>query len=215
MKNAVVPRPALPTVNVTGVTDAVIASLRIRRRGNGATAENCKIVRLIVFGSAVGVGRALEQRHSSVMLLISFGTVLKQSPSSAVSASCCVELLEQVILVDIRQYQDSPGGTIFIAFRMRRWQLGSVVRDHRGCRGEAVIAAVVVVKTQRQLFEIVLAFQARCGRSHLLDSRQQQSDQDCDDRDHDQQFNECEAARLTRYFYVIARHGITTDFKMT
>ena len=51
---------------------------------------------------------------------------------------------------------------------------------------------MVAVGRQPDLLQVVLALRPRGGLADLLDSRQEQADQDRDDGDHDQQFDECE-----------------------
>ena len=54
--------------------------------------------------------------------------------------------------------------------------------------------AGVVVCGERDLFEIVLALHPGCRIPHPLDGREQQTDQDGDDRHHDDQLEQCESA---------------------
>ena len=49
---------------------------------------------------------------------------------------------------------------------------------------------VVVVQGQSELLDVVLAAHAGRGLAHLLNSRQQQADQDRDDGDHHEQLDQ-------------------------
>ncbi len=72
--------------------------------------------------------------------------------------------------------------------------IGCVRRVHRwedsGC-------ALVVVQGQPNLLEIVLALRSSSCFAGLLNCRQEQRNQDCNDGDDDQQLNQCEAAILS------------------
>ena len=52
---------------------------------------------------------------------------------------------------------------------------------------------MVVVQSQSQLFEIVLALSAASRFASLLNGRQEQGNKNGDDRNDDQEFNECES----------------------
>jgi hypothetical protein len=49
------------------------------------------------------------------------------------------------------------------------------------------------VHRKTNLLQIILALRSASGFSGLLNRRQQKCDQDCDNRNHDQEFNECES----------------------
>jgi len=57
---------------------------------------------------------------------------------------------------------------------------------------------VVVVDRQTQLLQIVLALAAAGSLAGLLNCRQQQGNQNCDDRDHHQQFDQRKRGSLFR-----------------
>ncbi|MCG3775788.1 MAG: hypothetical protein JW395_2632 [Nitrospira sp.] len=57
---------------------------------------------------------------------------------------------------------------------------------------QLAVGAFKVVHGQPELLQVVLALGPSGGLTGLLDSRQQQRDQHCDDGDHHQQFDECE-----------------------
>ena len=52
---------------------------------------------------------------------------------------------------------------------------------------------MIVVQCKPDLFEMVLAFGSSRSFASLLHGRQKQSDEDCDDCNHDKQFNQREA----------------------
>ena len=56
------------------------------------------------------------------------------------------------------------------------------------------MSIMVVMKGQADLLEIVLTLSASGSFSCLLNGRQQQSNQDCYDGDHDKQFNQRESS---------------------
>src|SRR5262249_16218412 len=60
-------------------------------------------------------------------------------------------------------------------------------------RREAHVRVVIVVQGQRDLLEVVGALRASGGLAHLLDSGEQQADEDRDDRDHHQQLDQRES----------------------
>ena len=66
------------------------------------------------------------------------------------------------------------------------------VRHQGGRRRKVHILVVVIMIPQADLLQIVLALRASRGFAGLLDSRQQQRDQNCDDRDDYQQFDQSE-----------------------
>src|SRR5439155_23309826 len=55
---------------------------------------------------------------------------------------------------------------------------------------ELAEGVVMIVRRQANLLEVVLALHAVGGLAHLLHSRQQESDKDCDDRNHDQELDQ-------------------------
>lgn len=80
-------------------------------------------------------------------------------------------------------------------------------RRHRSRRGEGGslasrrqprIGALVVVNGQSDLFEVVLALSPSSCLPGLLDRRKQQGDQDGNDGDDDEEFNQCEPAKIRR-----------------
>ena len=62
------------------------------------------------------------------------------------------------------------------------------IQNHRGW--EALESANVILKSQPNLLEVVLARHSSCGFASCLDCWQQQTDQDANDRDHHQQFHQ-------------------------
>ena len=58
--------------------------------------------------------------------------------------------------------------------------------------GELPVVAVIVVRGQDNLLEVVLALEAVGGLAHLLDGGQEQADEHRDDRDDDQQLDQRE-----------------------
>ena len=68
-------------------------------------------------------------------------------------------------------------------------------------RGEAAAVAggkrsgriVIIVQSQPDLLEVVLANRQVGGGAHLLHGREQQADQNGDNSDYDEQFDECKA----------------------
>ena len=60
----------------------------------------------------------------------------------------------------------------------------------------------VVVDSQTDLVQIVRALASGRGGSYLLDGGQQETDEDRDDRIHDQQFDEGEPAPLSHRVYL-------------
>jgi len=57
-------------------------------------------------------------------------------------------------------------------------------------RGETVQCRLEVMKTKPQLFEVVRTLAAAGRLARRLDSRQQQSDEDADDGNHDEQLDQ-------------------------
>ena len=60
-----------------------------------------------------------------------------------------------------------------------------------------VVRRVVVVQSQTDLLQIVLALRPLGGLANLLDRGQQQPDEDCDNRNHHQELDQRKAGRLT------------------
>jgi len=107
-----------------------------------------------------------------------------------------VELFEQVLLFDVRQECDHPTETI-----LRRRAGAKTTR--RECsdrrvgvtrfRIRALLAGLVIVQGEHELFEIVYTLGARGGLANPTDGRKRQSDQNGNDGDDDQEFNEAES----------------------
>ena len=83
------------------------------------------------------------------------------------------------------------------ATRVKHFRVG-VRRQFLECR-------LVVHRGERELFEVVLPLGAGGGFAHLLHSGEEQADQDCNDRNHDEQLDECKRATGLRE----ARHERT------
>src|SRR5262249_10869040 len=108
------------------------------------------------------------------------------TPGDVVAVIVVVPLLVQVVLFEVGQQFDpqvgAPGRTVAHVDGKTRpdWELP--------------VVAVVVVRGQGDLLEVVQALGACGGRADLLDGGEQQADEDGDDRDHHQQLNQGEAA---------------------
>ena len=55
---------------------------------------------------------------------------------------------------------------------------------------QRAIRAGIVVQGQGELMQIVLALRASRGFTHFLNGRKEKRDQQCDNRDHDEQFDQ-------------------------
>src|SRR6202022_1004982 len=64
--------------------------------------------------------------------------------------------------------------------------------------GKTLDRGVIIVEGKPDLLQVVLTFDASGGLANLLNSGQQQPDEDGDDGDHDQQFNQCEGGAPSR-----------------
>ena len=93
-----------------------------------------------------------------------------------------LETIVQRSLVEVWQNHGPPGDAPFAAVTVNR---------SGGKTGKDV---VVVVERQADLFEIVLTLCPPGRLTSLLDRWQEKCDEDCDDRDHNQQLNECESS---------------------
>ncbi len=63
-------------------------------------------------------------------------------------------------------------------------------------RGKHIVNVVVIVQRDSDLLEIVTTLSPPCRFTRLLDCRQQERNQNCNDCDDHQQFNQCESAIL-------------------
>lgn len=167
-----------------------------------ATAAICNpIVRISSQSVWVGigdVGRALESRRAHIRE--ERPLVGRRAGATSLGATHWkreIDLVIQRSLVDVGQQEqrkrdiaaliDAIGGIGQIA-RCLRARIDDAGR-------EDVVGVVVVVQRQAQLLHVVAALGAPGRLARLLNRREQQGDQDCDDRNHDQQFNECETTK--------------------
>jgi hypothetical protein len=61
-------------------------------------------------------------------------------------------------------------------------------------RRQFAVGVVAIVQCQGHLLQVVRRLDACSGLAHLLDSGDEQANQDRDDGDHHQQLDQCEAA---------------------
>ena len=83
-------------------------------------------------------------------------------------------------MLKVRQNLNGPAHVI--AVRLGTNRPGRI----HAARGQDVVSHLVVVNRQPDLAQVVLALRPPSRLARLLHGRQQQCDQDCDDRDHDQ-----------------------------
>ena len=99
-----------------------------------------------------------------------------------------VEVLVHVSFFEERQQVQQPADVVSFLF----------VLDGAGCvdraGGEHLVRHFVVLQRQADLHEVVLALHPAGRFAGLLHRREQQGDQNGDDRNHDQQLNQGEAA---------------------
>jgi len=93
-----------------------------------------------------------------------------------------VELTMQRALLQHRQNQRSPAESHRVAKGIRFVEIAG--RQDLMCRR-------IVVQREPKLFEIVATLRSASGFSGRLNCGQQQRDQNCNDRDHDQKFDQC------------------------
>ena len=109
-----------------------------------------------------------------------------------------VVLARQIVVFHVRHHLHSPGvlGPRRISFR-RRWERRSVERFHcvAGCR-EVLKRVVGIVKGQPKLTHVVGTLHPPSCFTSTLHSREQQPNEHADNRDHDEQFDECEGCSL-------------------
>ena len=84
--------------------------------------------------------------------------------------------------------------------------LSDVVADDAGRK--SLLGAFVVVQRDAELMQLVDAVGAPGGLAGRLNGRQQERDQDADDGDHDQQFDEREAAAASQLCELVMRSPI-------
>jgi hypothetical protein len=75
------------------------------------------------------------------------------------------------------------------------WNVGLLEVDPAG--REHVESALVVVKSEANLLEIIFALSSAGSFPRLLNGRQQQCHQNCNDGDHHQQLNQRKASLLS------------------
>src|SRR5262245_52448096 len=98
---------------------------------------------------------------------------------------CEGHVSEQVILLHVWQDVDRPGTPPATAGAVR----GDVAH---AARWQVPLLIVEVVDGKAHLLEVVLTLHACCGFAHFLNGGQKQSDEDGDNRNHNQQLNQRE-----------------------
>jgi hypothetical protein len=102
-------------------------------------------------------------------------------------AAACTHSIEHlhISLFDVGQDRPDPGDAHTVAGIC--WEVNPITARRQGVHG-----IVMVVQSQGDLFDVVLALQASRRLPRRLHRRQQQRDQNADDRDDHEQLNERE-----------------------
>src|SRR5262249_62380646 len=98
----------------------------------------------------------------------------------------------QIVLLEVRE-QCHEQAIPPVRVRRRRPAEILLARDVDGWR-KPIVRVVEVVGRQADLLEVVLALQAIGSLPDLLDGREQEANEDCNNGDDDEQLNKCESA---------------------
>ena len=155
-----------------------IVGLPLGKRARG-TRQIRRLQPPVVQQPGIRVRRALQHFNLQVQIDSVIGALVGQPVE--------VEPVVQVPLLDERKEQRHPGMPLVVGLALvdcPRW--------------ERPVRAVVVVKAQRDLLDMVGALGTPCRLAGRLHRRQQQRDEDPDDRDHHQQFHQRETTNNGR-----------------
>ena len=129
----------------------------------------------------VGVGRAGHHVHLSGA---------HADVGGSVNALSEVDVVVDVLLFEIRQDLNQPTHVGLSCVLFAEDGAGRVLSPRR----QHLMPQHVVLQSETDLHQVVLALRPSCGFARLLNGGKQQCDQHGDDGDHDEQLNQREAA---------------------
>ncbi len=109
----------------------------------------------------------------------------------------CVSRHDPVVhgrLFEVRQQRDEP--TTAIPVGIRQAGTAGPARSTTAVH-KVVVHVMIIVQSQAQLLEVVLALGAAGRLARLLDGRQQEGNEDRNDRNHHEQLNQCKSGPLS------------------